>query len=77
MKRGSRKGRLWTIRTLRRVLTRMIQSINAASNVYSPEPTPSTPPQSSSSPAPAQDSVHLSSAALAVVGDKDHDGDSH
>jgi len=56
--------------------------ISPVSSLASPQatgqapPTPN-PPAAPKKSAPPQDTVHLSQAALAATGDKDHDGDSH
>ncbi len=59
----------------------MLSSISGALSAYSAAPPQAAAPTRTAAPQkPAesdQDSVHLSSAALARSGDVDHDGDSH
>jgi hypothetical protein len=52
----------------------------SASNAYVPQmatQTASAKPASGGQTSAPQDTVHLSSAAKAAMGDVDHDGDSH
>jgi len=54
-----------------------ISSVGAASQISAAQ---NSAPKAPATPAPAaqaQDSVHLSAAALKASGDVDHDGDSH
>jgi hypothetical protein len=55
-----------------------ISSISNVSAAYTRQAQQSAP-QPKAQPSPAQDTVHLSKAALAALkgGDADHDGDSH
>jgi len=59
----------------------MISSITSAANIAQSSPVQSnSTPKSAAPSTPAsqpQDTVHLSTAALAASGDVDHDGDSH
>ena len=56
----------------------MISPVSSLSNVYPPSAAQTTQAKPPAPPKPTpQDSVQLSPAAKAAVGDVDHDGDSH
>ena len=60
----------------------MMNAINTSNTyvqqaAYQPPSTTSTKHSAESNASPPEDTVHLSSAAKAAMGDVDHDGDSH